>query len=612
MLDRNVVNKQVADFKARHGVQDQDEHIITTIHLMNTHRVDLSSAQDQTSHGANDHGIDGWHLDDKSGTLHVYQSKLCTGKAGALKGLAALVDAADWMATVLKTGEMGGTQSNAAIYNLARCLDRNREQIRNVLLYLISPFDPNELLDTPEFAECQRDLVRSALNHYVSEKEGRLDVQPQTYNLTPILPSNYSSYDVAGLPDVSIQAGRRTQLQVVQLHLASLVELFRRRGNRLFEKNVRLYLNSKESRVRLEHPLEDTLERICTGSLEPNIFPFYHIGVTLTAAACHRSGDGVYSLETPNVINGCQTINIADRYLKGLEKAKAAEKIQRFRSIPVLAKIVIAANDDQVREIANCNNRQNPIEAWQLFSNDPVHVHIESALREQGVFYERQKGSFNAEMKYADNLNRYYNTNGTKITVEELGQLIALCRRRLQLAAKPSDVFASKQEHDDVFDWSIPERHVRDAIWSFNALKAVKKGLKNFLQSPTYDNDTTHGIFVKPLVRNTLYYAALMHLYQKRQDMAADYGYRLNKKAPQGLIQEAESFYRKVVSKTKQWYLAESQQLRVEVSWKKLDGFLDQLSHDAGLDAEGIMPFTKDCLDWSQFAEADEVEAEAG
>ncbi len=246
------------------------------------------------------------------------------------------------------------------------------------------------------------------------------------------------------------------------------------------------YLNTKEARNRLEHPLEDTFERISNGSLDPNIFPFYHVGVTLTAGDCKPGPAGEYLLETPCVINGCQTINIADRFLRRLEKEKADEKLKRFRSIPVLAKVVVAATDEQVREIANCNNRQNPIEAWQLFSNEPIHVRIEEAFEQIGVFYERQRGKFDAEMKHVENLNRYYATNKTKITVEELGQLITLCRRQIQIAAKPSEIFTTKQTHDEVFDWTIlPNPRMRTTSEPGSARRRVESvRLRPFRKEP--------------------------------------------------------------------------------------------------------------------------------
>jgi len=612
MTDREVILKHVVSFRTKHGVQDQDEHIITTIHMMYTHRLDLAAAQDRTSHGANDKGIDGWHFEPANGTLFVYQSKLSWSKGTVLKGFEGLVQASDWIATVLKTGELEGKATNPAIRNLARCLHENRERICAILFYLISPFNPNELEDCSEFDECRGDLGNSPLNEYIAQRNGRLDVQPQSYNLTPVVAPG-SWYELCGHPDGVIQVGKRTKLHIVYLRLSSLVELFRTRGNNLFDKNVRLYLDTKESRVRLEHPLQNTLDRICDGGradeLDPAIFPFYHVGITLTASEHRSPTAGIHQLQSPYVINGCQTINIADRYLRELEKKKSADRIARFCAIPVLTKIVVAANDAQVREIANCNNRQNPIESWQLFSNDPIHIEIENAFEAKGVFYERQKGKFDAYMKNAEAISRYYNTNHTKITVQDLGQLISLCRRNLQLAAKPSEVFNDKKSHDEVFDGEVPN-HVHDAIWAFNAFKAAKNGLRNYLACPAHDNEQTHSIFVKPAVRHMLFYLAVMHLYQRCDYLAAGYGYKLNKHAPPTLTTEAESFYKKVVLKTKAWYLAESNQLQDDVSLKKRDGFLEHLCHEAGLDSEGPMPLTEHSRDWSAFEEAARAEAE--
>src|SRR5205814_5891035 len=153
---------------------------------------------------------------------------------------------------------------------------------------------------------------------------------------------------------------------------------------------------------------------------------------------------------------------------------------------------------------------------------DPVHVEIESALRDVGVFYERQRGRFDAEMGRLEALQVYRNTNGAYVTVLELGQLVCVCRRQLQLSAKPSEVFVNKERHDAVFTNNIPERP-RDIIWACNAHKAVKRGLQKYLRLPANDNDQTHGIFVKPIVKQSMHFIAMMDLYQKRSDISRQY-----------------------------------------------------------------------------------------
>jgi hypothetical protein len=379
-------------------------------------------------------------------------------------------------------------------------------------------------------------------------------------------------------------------------HLHSLIELYRRLGPLVFEKNVRLYLNTKEAKARLEHPMEETLEEICSGAIDPNIFPFYHVGVTLSATGCARL-NGTLSIDAPYIINGCQTVNIAARYLGKLEKAKASEKIERLKSIQVIAKIVTRASGAQIREIANCNNRQNPIESWQLFSNDPVHVEIELSLKDVGVFYERQKGRFEAEIIRLNAIQTYHNTNRTFVPVVPLGQVICLCRRQMQLAAKPSEIFTNKERHDSVFTKDIPE-HPHDIIWSFNVHKAVRRALQNYLSLPTLDNEQTHRIFKKPLVLQSMHFIAMMDLYQRKRDVSEKFVCSLNKIAAPTVVNEAESCYRSVVKKTKEFYLAESKQLSVDVSWKKLEGFLSTLCTQLGIDFEGPMPFTEDSLEW--------------
>jgi len=597
MLSREQVVKRVREFKAKQGVLDeQDEIVVATLHLMNTRDLDLHAAQEHTSRGGNDHGIDAWHYDPATATLTLYQSKLSTSKIIALKGFEGLTNACRWLADLLKKAELDVPATNRGILNLARCLADTHESVRNVVCVLISPFDANELDDSDDFAFARTDIAKSALYGLLKERGGSLDVRVEQYKFsgTGVVPP--ASYTVAVRENTSLSVDGKVNLLVVFASLHSLIDLFRRLGNLVFEKNVRLYLSTKEAKARLEYPLEETLEQICSGLLDLNIFPFYHVGMTIAATGCARV-NGSLSLDAPYIINGCQTVNIASRYLAKLEKAKASEKIERFRSIQVIAKVVTRASNAQLREIANCNNRQNPIEPWQLFSNDPIHVEVEASLKDVGVFYERQRGRFEAEIIRLSAHQTYRNTNNTYVTVEGLGQVICLCRRQIAFAAKQSEIFVNKERHDAVFTKDIPE-HPHDIIWSFNAHKAVKRALQNYLSLPTLDNEQTHRIFNKPIVKQTMHYVAMLELYQRKRAVSTEFVSSLNKIAPPTLVDEAEACYRSVVKKTKDFYLAESKNLEVEVSWRKIEGFLVTLCTQTGLDFEGAMPFTERAADW--------------
>ena len=102
MLTKEHVIKRAREFKAKHGMADeQDEIVVATLHLMATQSLDLQTAQERTSRGGSDHGIDAWHYDPATASLTLYQSKLTPEKARALKGFEGLTNACGWLADLL-------------------------------------------------------------------------------------------------------------------------------------------------------------------------------------------------------------------------------------------------------------------------------------------------------------------------------------------------------------------------------------------------------------------------------------------------------------------------------------------------------------------------------
>jgi hypothetical protein len=372
----------------------------------------------------------------------------------------------------------------------------------------------------------------------------------------------------------------------------------------LFDKNVRLSLiNNKEAKDRLVNPMDSTLDAIVTQKLSPSIFAFYHIGVTIAASASEVEDDTLISLETPSIINGCQTIVIANEFLKKLERQKAVEPIEIFKQIKVIAKVVVGTTTDELKEITNSNNRQNPIENWQLFSNESVHIEIEAALKDLGIFYERQKGKFDSVMKNADNAKHYFRTNATYIRVVDLAQIVVLARQNFQWAAKPSDVFVNKESHDLCFDKYVV-RNPRDIIFAWNLYKALKRGLNKYLDIPAHVNSSAPAIFKKPVLRAHVYSLGLLHYYQddRRRSARADFSTSLHKKANPRLVEQVQDVYlQKVVTKIRNWYTTESKNLTIEIGKKRTDAFFANLAGELGVDSDGAMPFTERAIDWRDY-----------
>lgn len=588
--------KTIKDFKVRFALDATDENVVTTIHLMNTHLIDKDTALDQSSLGSSDYGIDGWYYDSRTNELFIYQSKLTDSKGLALRGLKDLTTGLSYLEKIIVQKEVGKIPTNKSIYNLYIELAKNLENLKKISFILISPLNPNDLLDAPELNEAEKTIRESDLYKMLYEKGGRISLDIQEYNFEKSIAPSNKKYTINKLDNSVIRLRNNSFLEITFIPIYNLVQLYRQRGDILFHKNVRLSLyDYKDAKNRVVTPMEATLDQICKGQLNPNIFPFYHVGITISATTNSSEGANDISLETPYVINGCQTITIADHFLRELENKKNFEAIEKFREINVLAKVVIGTTDEELKEITNCNNRQNPIENWQLFSNDSIHIEIESSLLDLEIFYERQKGKFNALMHKLDIAKNYSKTNQTFVDVETVGQLVALAKGNYQWTAKPSEIYINKQNHDSIFTKDIPN-YGKDIVFCSNLFKAAKRGLTKYLELQVHNNEVTWNIFNKPIVKAYVYRTALLYYYQKinHDRKYADWLYKI---ASPTLVAEFEKIYAKFVTKTKNFYLAEQAR---DVSSKKLTTFFDNQFIELGIDTEeGVMPFTTRTIDWN-------------
>jgi hypothetical protein len=601
MIKKEICVKKIREFKIKHSIDASEENIITTMHLMNEHGLEHNAAKDQSSRSANDHGIDGWFYKEHSNELIIYQSKLSESRALVMNGLNDLIRGATWIEDVIVDGRVEKIPvDNHMLYGLFTKLSQKRELVQKVAFVLLSVFDENELEDDEQFEKFTHAISKSRLNAYISDiRDGKIQVRFQQFSLDTTVPRKMKQYEIQTLQNSRISLRSESFLQLSYVSLISLIELYRQRGDVLFDKNVRLsLLHTKEIKGRLLHPLFDTLDAICDGSLSSSIFPFYHIGVTISATKGEEGKDLLFTMESPSVINGCQTITLAHEYLKKIESEADLEfksmKLARFNQIQVIVKVVVGVSEDELKEITNANNRQNPIENWQLFSNDAIHVAIETSLKEKGIFYERQKGKFDSVMKVTDNIKTYSNTNGTFIKIEQLGQIMALARKELQFAAKPSLIFEHKKNHDIIFDPRI-DRYPNDMVFCVNTLRALTRGLSNYLLIPSHaENSYTQLIYSRPIVKINVFFLGLMYFYQnERLDCYSYHSVYLSKKANAIFVDSVEDkFLPKVFTKIKNWYLEQSKNLTTEVSNKKMDAYFKDLFLELKLDEYGRKPFS--------------------
>jgi hypothetical protein len=267
-----------------------------------------------------------------------------------------LLDAAELVAgSIFDDADVSAV--SPSINNLRALAPDIREQAEVIRMTILSPLSERELKGASAFGYLEKDLRKTSLFRKIEAAGRRLQFGPSLFRTTRGGIPEPRFYRLEGSGGTGLSSQAHPEVRIMFVSLKGLVQLLRRRGTLVFEKNVRMYLGSKGKKANLEHPMTSTLEQISRGDVTPATFLAYHGGVTITAADAIHEQNGI-QLDAPSIINGCQTVSIADRYLEKLEKSKDAAMIERFAAIVVLAKIIVRPSDDELREIANSNNRQ--------------------------------------------------------------------------------------------------------------------------------------------------------------------------------------------------------------------------------------------------------------
>ena len=183
----------------------------------------------------------------------------------------------------------------------------------------------------------------------------------------------------------------------------TLANIYEKWGNRLLEKNVRVFLQAK---VKVNKGIRKTIEK------EPNMFFGYNNGITATASeieyAVTQHGVAISKLVDFQIVNGGQTTaSIYDAKKRGIN----------LECVNVQMKLSVVKEEiskEIVPKISEFANSQNKVSSADFFSNHPFHVFIEDFSRriiappkkgstlQTKWFYERARGQY-AEAKSQSN-----------------------------------------------------------------------------------------------------------------------------------------------------------------------------------------------------------------
>lgn len=557
-LNQNYLKKTIDNFIFQNKLTSSWRNAAMIWHLYSKYAIAVDTASTQSSISKDDNGIDGWCYDEKEKKLCIFQSKTDAKKMDTLKGLDDLLRASKWIFDWLSNdGNLSRKPKNPCLYNFIKYagVQEIRKKLKHISFILSSLFEKEEFTAEKEIAKIQdfeERLSTSDLHKYIHNNlKGKISIEFDVFVLKPqSLPNPNRVYTVNIIKGTD-KIWDDSRLHIAYLPLYELVELAKERGENAINQNIRMPLiHLKKSKDLLTNPMFETLDKICNKKLTPDAFPFFHVGVTLAASLDSIIDQNLLKLRCPSIINGCQTTAIALDYYNKLENNAQIEKIEEFKKIVVLAKILIGSDHEKMRELTNNNNRQIPVESWQLFSNHHIHFSIERFLRENAsVFYERQKGKFENDLKNETAIAiTYSKTNGTFITVKDLGRIIAMIKRMFDYAGHPDKIFKNEAEHSKIFNDSIVEnsRFASDIVYLYNADRAVTRAFIKVLDDKmeragdtTMTYERLSKIKSDPIIRAMFKYVCIIWGYQKTT-LESQWSNELQKRAATNMVRHFE------------------------------------------------------------------------
>lgn len=179
-----------------------------------------------------------------------------------------------------------------------------------------------------------------------------------------------------------------------------LAEIYEKHGQKLFEQNVRTFLQFKG---KVNKGIKNTIE------YHPEMFFAYNNGITATASEVEVDDrSNIVKIKNLQIVNGGQTTSAIYASKKNLKK--------NIFNIAVQMKLtVVRKNEDHssfVSKISEYANTQNKVNKSDFFSNSPFHIEMKDyskriwvaasngAQRRTHWFYERVRGEYLNEQAY--------------------------------------------------------------------------------------------------------------------------------------------------------------------------------------------------------------------
>ncbi len=352
-------------------------------------------AANQVAFGGNDYGVDAFHVDPAKRNLYLYQFRSSASYSQFKATLQRLIDAG--IERVFSGGRLGAS-ADPLLRQLRSRLVENQAVVDRVFIHFVFSGDPAEAERSQALEKLREDLEnKKYLIDQFFGREVTLVIEFRSAKTRKAGAFSHvtktHSYPLELTQTISMVGPDNELLTVGFVRLVDLFAMYREMGSRFFDRNIRGALPEDEV---VNRSLTRAFRRIVLDGKDlPSVFPFNHNGMALSAEALEQDDGGTRIIE-PRVLNGVQTLITLERFLTAHSEGDGFKQASRkLDGVKVLCKVVTRAQPDFVTTVTVSNNRQNPVEPWNLRANDRIQLELQDKFLDQlGIYYERQENAF--------------------------------------------------------------------------------------------------------------------------------------------------------------------------------------------------------------------------
>lgn len=460
----NRLSEAFTTFKNRYGGNRED--YFPALFISDKFGKPTEAVLDHCAFGPRGSGIDAYYIDKEAKNLYLYQFKWSDNHELFKDAYRQLIK--DGIENIFSDRPaMAGDPP--LIGKIKLDLEEFKDLINKVYVCFVFNGEP-ELAEGSRVLESFREELESKkhfIDSYFHNSEITLTIQyisneTKKINQTSRTKKTFQ-YNIAFKAPLAKQASGNEMLHVGLISLFDLYTMFVDMKQRLFEKNIRAGL---EDDLAPNQAIKKSLKDIAVSKkLSPEYFTFHHNGVTLFAEKI-EGANGTTTIVEPRVLNGAQTITTFWRFIEDIRKLpQYAEYEATLRKIEVIGKIITQCSPEFVTQVTISNNKQNPVESWNLRANDLIQLEFEDKFRKEGLFYERQENAF-ANLSDTD-LEELGIEHNKELTIRKLAQTFLVIQGEIDKVAEIGKVFETDSLYEKTFQPAFLKSDTRKIITAY-------------------------------------------------------------------------------------------------------------------------------------------------